>query len=194
MRPTPPPLLLAAALAATGFLGACQSEQRVVRYNPFLANVPGAETRAKPVGSRFKDFKDPTALPGESTLTKNPDGSIKLIAKNVRHLMINIQMCLEYEDDEVLYEQVISEQTKQEFQGQGKDPHETVAFLKDNRDDVMALFARMPFGEQSPNIILKQPARRTMVLELTGLAAKDMRFTELWVVMEQGDWKLLWIR
>jgi hypothetical protein len=175
-------------------VGACQPETRVVRYNPFLANIPGAETQVKPVGDRLGEYQDPTVVEGNRTILENPDGSVTLVAKSVRHLMSHIMLCLEYEDDEVLFEQVISERTKQEFRGEGKDPIEAVEFLKNNRQDIALLFARMPFGEQSPNIILKQPAKRTVQLSLTGLAAKDMRFTELWAVMEHGNWKLLWIR
>lgn len=182
------------SVLAALLLGACQAEEKVVRYNPFLANVPGAETQTRPVGQRFKNYQDPTRVEGDRTIIENPDGSIRLVAKSVRHLMTNIQLCLEYEDDEILFEQVISEQTKQEFQARGKDPHEAVEFLKANRAEIAQMFARMPFGEQSPNIIIQQPARRTMVLELTGLAAKGMKFTELWAVMEKGNWKLLWIR
>jgi hypothetical protein len=33
-----------------------------------------------------------------------------------------------------------------------------------------------------------------MVLEVTGLAAKDLKYTELWAVMEKGNWKFLWIK
>jgi hypothetical protein len=185
--------MLAAAILA-GVAGGCQTEQRVVKYNPFLANIPGAETAVKPVGNRFEGYKDPSVVEGDKTIIENPDGSVTLVAKSVRHLMTNIMACLEYEDDEVLLEQVISEQTKGQFRSEGKQPEEAVEFLKKNRDDIAKLFARMPFGEHSPNIILKQPARRTVVLELTGLATRDLRFTELWAVMEQGNWKLLWIR
>jgi hypothetical protein len=175
-------------------LAACQPEEKIIRYNPFLANVPGAETSMKPVGERFKDFKDPSKLPGDKTVIEQPDGSVKLIAKSVRHLMTNIQLCLEYEDDELLFDQVISSQTKQQFRGEGKDPHEAVTYVKENREEIAKLFARMPFGEQSPNVIIQQPAQRTMVLEVTGLAAKDLHLTQLWAVMEKGDWKLLWVR
>ena len=183
-----------AAVVAAATLAGCQPEEKIVRYNPFLANVPGAETQTKPVGNRFENYTDPSTLPGDKTVITNPDGSVTLLARSVRHMMMNIQLCLEHEDDQVLYDQVISDQTKQEFQAQGKDPHQAVEFIKTNRDDIMTLFSRMPFGEQSPNIILKQPARRTILLEVTGLAAKDMRFTQLWAVMEKGNWKLLWIR
>lgn len=187
-------VLATMALGALAGLCACQSEEKIVKYNPFLAHIPGAETQTKPVGERFENYDDPTKLAGDKTVIENSDGSVTLVAKSVRHLMTNITLCLQYEDDELMLEQVISQQTKERFRAEGKDPAESVKFLKDNQKDVAALFARMPFGEHSPNIILEQPARRTIMLELTGLAAKDMRFTELWAVMEKGNWKLLWIR
>jgi hypothetical protein len=31
------------------------------------------------------------------------------------------------------------------------------------------------------------------VLELTGAAADDLRFTKLWAVMERGNWKFYWV-
>ena len=49
-------------------------------------------------------------------------------------------------------------------------------------------------GSRNSRGMPDQPARRTMVLRLTGLAAKDMRFTEFWAVMEKGNWKFLWVK
>lgn len=183
-------ILTAAALVFSG----CANEEKVIRYNPFLANVPGATTQVKPVGPRFEEYKDPSKVEGDKTIIENPDGSITLIAKSIRHLMGHIQLCLQYEDDEILFDQVISEQTKQEFQQKGQDPHEALEFLKANKQDIYMMFSRMPFGEQSSSVILHQPARKTRMLQVTGLATRDLRFTELWAVMEKGNWKLLWIR
>lgn len=186
--------MVAGVVMGAALLAGCQSEQRIVRYNPFLANVPGAQTQMEAVGERFENFQDPGKVEGDKTLIENPDGTVTLIAKNVQHLMRNMQLCIEHQDDAVMLEQVISNQTKQQFQAEGRDPQEAVEYIKENWGEISKLFSRMPFGEHSANVILQQPAKRTRVLELTGLATKGMQFTELWAVMEKGNWKFLWVK
>ncbi len=148
----------------------------------------------KPVGKRFKDFRTRPPSRGTRPSSRTPTAASSSSPRACATSCRTSCSAWRHEDDEVLFDQVISDQTKQEFQGQGKDPHEVVEFLKTNRADIGILFSRMPFGEQSPNVIIQQPARRTMLLEVTGLAAKDLKYTELWAVMEKGNWKLLWIK
>jgi hypothetical protein len=176
-----------------GGTGGCQPEEKVLRYKPFLANVPGAQTRMPTVGPKYEGFRDPTAVPDDKVVRQNPDGSVTLVAKSIRQLMILVQKTLAEDRDDLLYEQVVSEEAKQQYRDKGKEPLEILAYLKEHRQDISTLFSRMPFGEQSPNVILDQPGNRTFHLKLTGLATKGSNFHHLWAIMEHGTWKLLWV-
>src|SRR5262245_56427128 len=82
-------------LLALLLLAACQNDRTVVRYNPFLANVPGAQTDTKPIGEKYKGYEDPSKAPGDKTVIENDDGSVTLIAKSIRHMMSHVALCLQ---------------------------------------------------------------------------------------------------
>ncbi|MFM9902042.1 MAG: hypothetical protein ACKVOT_13600 [Polaromonas sp.] len=174
-------------------LAACGEDVRVVRYDPFLSHLPGAEGGQPPIGERPGTPEDPMAVPEDQLVVTNPDGSVTLIAKVVRHLIGHLARVMEADDQKLLYDQIISEQTKAHFAAEGQDPRKAVAeFFRDNRADIDKLIARMPAGERTPGVILSKTGPKQFKLTVTGTAAKGLRFNELWVVMEKGNWRLWW--
>ncbi len=202
---SPSPLLCRAAalslVSACVLAGACEPQQRIVRYHPFLADVAGAKTGTPTVGPRYDRFQDPTAVPDGKIVIDNPNGSKTLVSKTIRHLMTHIETQLDEaiaEGDwgpahERLLNQVISEETNRHFRDEGRQPKEAIEFLIDHRRDIALMFSRMPFGEQSPTIIMQPDGPRRYIVRLTGAATKGLAYTELWVVQEKGNWRLLWI-
>lgn len=187
-------LLSAASLLSIFLIPACQSDEKVIKYHPFLANLPDAKTQMNPIGDRFGgNFADPTSLPDNKIVVEKPGGQKTLIARSVRHMMTHLEQTLDDGDEVLLYEQVISQETKEQYRAKGKDPLQIIDYLKEHRKDIAVLFSRMPFAEQSPNVILEQPGNKVFLIRLTGLAAKDSEFTRLWAKMEKGNWKLLWV-
>jgi hypothetical protein len=187
---------IALAASAIGLLlaPACQNDEKVIKYHPFLANLPDAKTQTKPVGDRFGGkFADPTAVPDNKIVIEKPDGQKILIARSVRQMMTHVEQTLDDGDEVLLYEQVISQETKEQYRAKGKDPLQIIDYLKEHRKQIAVLFSRMPFAEQSPNVILEQPGDKVFLIRLTGLAAKDTEFTRLWAKMEKGNWKFLWV-
>lgn len=173
-------------------LTGCKNEETVTRYKPFFTGLSGAEFNTQPVGSTA-GYSDPTSNPDGRNVIENPDGSRVLVCKSVRSLMTHLERELDAENGSIIIEQLISRRTLEEFEGRGESPQAIIDFLTKHRRDIAMLFARMPMAERSPTVILKQPGNGVWILEVTGAAAEDLRFTKLWAVMERGNWKFYWV-
>lgn len=194
-----PFVLVAAAVAI--FFAACTPEEKVVRYKPFLANLKPAlgegmtlKYNEEPVvGDPRVTPPSPSDAKGEAAIDESPDGKKKLVAHTPAHVMQLVERCLDENEDRLLLDQMVAESTKEYFRAQGKDPIGFVEDLHAKRKDIAKLFSRMPQGENSPTVILHQLPDRVWRIELIGGYAKDMRFTRLWVQMEKGQWRLMWV-
>jgi len=194
-RSSPAAAPLSASLLFAFLAASCAPEQTVVNYHPFLANLPDAKTAAGPVGSRFDNFRDPTAAsPDEKAVVENPDGTKTLRSSNVRQLMSQIVTSIQNDDLEDFYDQLVAERTKEEYRSRGQDPFAFVQFLREHEADIIEMFNRMPMAEHTPAVALTQPQRNTFRLVLTGLARNNVKFTEIWAVHDKGVFKLLWIK
>lgn len=187
----------AALLAAIALLPAaagCQTEETVVRYNPFLAGVPGAVHNTEPVGrpnvsNEFaRQAEDPAEL-----VREDEDGRREIIAKTGRHLMIHIVNCLDQNDDELWEREVLATELKEHLAKLGSTPKQYADHLRKNRESIEVLFTRMPFGEFSPTVIIDQVGKGRWTLRLTGQARRNSPLTRLHMQMERGNWRLLWI-
>ena len=177
---------------ALGLLGACKGEEKVVQYKPFFTGLSGAEFNTDPVNSA-PGYSDPTATPDGRNVIEKPDGSRVLVCKSVQSVMTHLERELDENHDDIILTQLISQRTLAEFEGRGETPKAIIDFLQKHRRDIAMLFARMPMAERSPTVILKQPGDNVWILQLTGAAAEDLRFTKLWVIMERGNWKFYWV-
>ncbi|MGQ0627457.1 MAG: hypothetical protein ACT4PL_05070 [Phycisphaerales bacterium] len=187
-------LRLAAALFLV--LAGCETEERIIRYDPFLARIDKAQTQTPPVmdTQARPDMIDPSTVGLDELRIRNPDGTISIRSAAIRHCMINLALCLQAGEDELLYEQVVSEETKRHFRTQEGDPRAaTLAFVKDNYGDLMALFQRMPAAERSPGVTMSKQGPGKLKLELAGPPAEGLKLTTLWVVMERGNWRFWWV-
>ncbi len=186
----------------------CAPEERVVNYTPFFDGLEGAggarRVRDGVVAGQEGDgagTTDPTAsadaLPQELVQT-TPEGKKRIVSRSVRHVMVHLATLLNEGDDDTLYEQLLADHTKRHFAEQGKDARaESLAYFKGHREEIMALFARMPMAERSPGVLL-EPAGGTATgrlfkLRLQGTAARGVMFTDLWLAVEKGQWKLVWV-
>lgn len=186
----------AASVAAGCFLaivGGCAEETKVIRYDPFLASLPGAEGGAPPVGERPTAQTDPHDVPAEQLTIKNPDGTVTLVSRVIRHLIGHLARVLEEGNEDLLYDQLISEETKRYFKAQGKEPKkEVLEYFIAQQDEIYALLARMPAAERTPGVVMTKVAPSKFKLTITGTSARGAVLTELWVVMEGGNWRVWW--
>lgn len=184
------PVVAAVALCAA-LCAACKTETRIVKWDPFLGGLPGAESQM-PVLRDVGDYKDPTAVPDNRIRIENEDGTVTLIAKSGRHLMVHIYATLQAEERELFVEQVLSKVTRNEYVQRGLDPAKAFDDLKLRRDDMAALFSVMPAGEFTPGVMYQKLGNRMARLQVSGMAARGLEWTCMDMVMEDGNWRLRW--
>lgn len=189
---------MAAALAACAMVScamvSCETETRVIYNRPMLAGLPGAET-STPVSRHPKGYHDPTYLPDEELVVVQGDGpgeATLLRARTARHLMRHIYSTLMNNQEELFVDQVLSEQTRREYYQHGMNPREAFQTLRERAGDVLTLFDRMPMGESTPGLFLQPVGGGVQRLRVQGLAARDLRWVGFDMVMEQGNWRLVW--
>lgn len=167
------------------------AETRVVSYRPFFSGLPGAEMSGKvtPIPGLGAD---PTFVPNNQIVIEKDKGEKELIAKNGQHLMVHIYNAIEADDADIFVAQVLSEMTKREYAVRGRDPRAAFDIMKQRREDVVMLFHSMPAGEFTPGVFAEYVAQGVRRVQLTGLAARDLRWRGFDMVMEKGNWRLRW--
>jgi hypothetical protein len=185
---------VAALLGGVLFAAACEQEIKVVRYDPFMSRLPGAEGGQPAVGDRPGVLESATPTPDEQLVVKAPNGTRVLNLRSIRHLMAQLNRSLAEDDLDLFYEQAVSADARQHWTAQGREPREAIIeYLQENRQAIAMLFARMPNGEQSPTVNVDKIGRSQFRLRVRDSSAQGLKLTTLWVELEQGRWKLVWI-
>lgn len=179
------------ALAAAG----CGPTERVVNYKPFMSGLDGVQTQAPEVRERQKtpEIVNAEAMGPESLVTENPDGSKTLHSRNGLHLMWHLQRTLADNDADLFAGQVLCDLTRQEYLERGMDPREAFVTLKPQEKEIAKLFARMPLGENSPNVLRSIIGRNMFRVQLTGKSTEGLEWTGFDMVLEKGNWRLRWL-
>lgn len=179
------------ALCVLALLTGCEEERRVVRWDPMLGNLPGAQT-GTPYVREMKGYVDPTRIPAEDLRKEADDGKVTLTARTGRHLMMHIYVTLDKNERDLFTEQVLSEVTKREYYSRGKDPREAFDTLRERWEDVNMLFDTIPAGEFTPGVFARNMGDGVRRIEVQGPAAAGLHWTGMDMVMERGNWKLRW--
>lgn len=186
-----PPAILATALSLA-FLPACATQEKVVRYRPFLSGIDGAQFGSQGPVNSHPGNADPTAYAGESFIT-NDDGSETLILASPKLVMIHLERLLDLNRDDEIISRLVSEKTRDEFARRAAGDQGILDFLHHNRKEIAKTFSRMPQAQHSPFVVLQQPGDKVWIIQITDMPARDLKFTRLWVRQEQSEWKFLWL-
>lgn len=185
------------ALAGAALLGACQPEEKVLKYKPFFTGLSGAEFTGQQPVNAGAGIKDPTQTGAEDKIIiEDRDGKRTLVCKSPRAVMMNLENLLDEntpEADELIVDQLFSEKTRQNYQSKGQDPRVYVQQLHKQRKAIAKTFSRMPMAEHTPTVIIDQPGDNVWIIRLTGAPTRDLKYTRIWVRLEAAEWKLMWI-
>lgn len=200
MRPFALPAVWALCTLAVLVAWGCEPQERIVSTTgTMLQNLPGAVGGLNADGTPREGAT--AAVPGgalamteDDLIVKNPDGSVTLVSKIIQHTIFHLVRVLREENDALLATQVLSPRALQHFTDQGKEASEATHYFKENREDIITMLSRMPNAENTPGVIMDKTGRRDFRLRITGSAAKGLRFTEYWVTMEKGNWRVLWVQ
>lgn len=182
---------VAMCMVIGALVGGCQMETRVVRYRAPLAGLPGAEHAAdiKPMSAGVRSSLDRT--PTQIRFT-DESGQVRLVARSGNDLIVHIYETLRDGEKDLFTDQILSTRTRGEYIARGKSPGDAFDDLRARSDDVVDLFNMMPHGEFTPGVFLKPIGKDTFRLEVTGLAARDINWTAMDMVIEGGQYKLIW--
>ncbi|MBL8888281.1 MAG: hypothetical protein JNK16_16610 [Phycisphaerales bacterium] len=177
---------------AAAYLGAC--ETKVLRYNPPLAGLPGAQTGMAPVyDSSMKVSNSPLATQATAKpVIENPDGTKTLISRNGRDLMFHIATCMREDDEKTFTEQVLSEMTRDEFYERGYDPKYAFREMKRRREDLEKMFKMLPAAELSPGVRMEMVGENVMRVRLHYVDKDTMPWCGFDMKLEGTNWKLRW--
>lgn len=177
------------AVVCAGLVG-CAVEERVVKWDPPMAGLPGAQT-GRPVVREQSAFASPEAAP-DGIAIENEDGTVTLVSRSGRHLMVHIWTTIENDEESLFVEQVLSDRTAGEFVERGYDPAEAYRELVKRKRDVAKLFAQMPQGEMTPGVLMEKVGEKTYRLGVSGPGTEELRWRFMDMVMEGGNWRLRW--
>lgn len=200
-------LWMGAALAAALGTGCgCAEEREILEVRGGLVGLPGSQgglvgSRPKETSGGFQDVLnryDPLEESEDQNSAgilrrTNDDGTVSLISRSPRHVVYHLLTLLASEEEDLLFDQLLSDNLKEAYIQRGKDPREAVDFLMDNRDDIRRLLATIPMGEQTPGVLARPIGRNMFRLSAPSVMARDLRFKHFDVVMEGRVFRLLLI-
>jgi hypothetical protein len=83
------------------------------------------------------------------------DGSIVLRAFLPEHVIVHALNCLRYEEYELLWDQMIAEQTKLAYEAEGKGYEEFAAFFRKHRLELAKMLNRMRLGMSTHETVVE---------------------------------------
>ncbi len=172
-----------------------------------LARLPGATSNlpldavgpsAEDSTERWRELLGDTApgepVEGHALRRRLEDGTVVLVSRSPRELILHLYETLRDNELELLEEQVISQRAKQAYLASRKSPKDAVAWLVKHRKDVEELLATMPAGEQTPGVFMKPLGNNAFRLNSADAAALGLKLRRVDVVVEQGRFRLLTIQ
>ena len=156
-----------------------------------LGGLPGSDS-STPITAPENAVADPTTIPPEKLVIELPDGTKQLQARTVRHVMIHVFNTVKENDAKLFWDEVLCEQTREEFAARGMGPDEAMAMLRARETDLAALFNSMPMGESTPGTFIRPVGGGVQRLELTGMAARGLNWTGIDFTTERGSYRLRW--
>ncbi len=174
-------------------LAGCATEERIIRYEPMLGNIPEAKS-----GTALTRQTEPprggTVLTDDRLAIVNADGGVTLLARTARQLMVHIYNTIDQGDRALFLAQVLSERAADEYAAHGRDPGEAFDQIAANREHLARLFSLMPMGEYTPGLYLRKVGARTYRLEVEDRFGDEepLAWTGFDMTMEHGNWRLDW--
>jgi len=120
-----------------------------------------------------------------------PDGKIVLRAMLPEHVLANTVKCLADEEYDLLWDQMLSEQTRQRFEAEAGGKDACIAYWKKHRHDMVATLTRMLAGMHSQEVRFDAIAPGVTRCRLRPQFVGELKFKYFDVVKEGLGLKLL---
>lgn len=153
----------------------------VIKYHSSLSQ----STYGSNGDDRFKPFE---------IRQENEDGSIQLRAAIPEHVLLNTLTCLRNEEYQLMFDQLLSKQTKDAYEEAGEGFDGFATFMRKNRHELVASLNRMVAGLPHEEVKISKVDGVVTRCKLRPQVADPYRFKELDVISETEGLKLLMIR
>ncbi|HZW07379.1 MAG TPA: hypothetical protein VFF65_09660 [Phycisphaerales bacterium] len=206
--PPPPsnarPYLRLCALCCTAalMLAGCAEETTVISERGLLLGLPHTERGGKEMKPGGIGGNPIETVADTELVRTTPTGERFLVCQSPRHVIILTRQLLASADEAdrvLLYNQLVSDDTKRRAIMEGNDPARVLDYFTENRAEILDLLSAMPMGELSPDISYERvddgSGRDRERLRVRSSLARKLEFTELWVQREKaGQYRLLWVK
>ena len=181
-------------------------ETRQVKY----VDVPSWQLREGVVSERYIDsdgvlvINRPRKMSGVTDIGKdgrgadsgrieNETGEVTLQAILPDQVVSHVVQCLFDEEYELLWDQLLSDKTKQQYEEAGQGKQEFIDFLRANRNELYSAMNRMLIGIRSPEVIREAGPHGGTRLRFHPHFADSFEFVAIDTVFENMQMKLLMI-
>lgn len=208
-------VVVAASLAAWGLccaagLSGCV-EERVVQVRGGLYGLPGAQSQRQ-AGERLgastvsvqgvvdqfyggrNQLEIGEPVEGWPNRRMLDDGSLYLISRSPGELIRHLYETTIDGDWELMYDQLIAEEAKDNYRQANRDPMDIIRFLRENRVEFVALLRLMGNGENTPGVDFIPLGPQRYRLNAPSAKEFDQRFSTMDMVLEEGRMVLLVIK
>lgn len=124
---------------------------------------------------------------------ENPDGSVVLLTTTPAYLVSNLRNCIVLDESDLIFDQLLSNDTKKVYESRDLDPHEAVQWLMSNKRDVLILLNRMGNPMLNSTNVTWESSGPAIRFKIYTPIRLQMRYTILDVVRENGQFRLLMI-
>ena len=203
---------LALCLMVTTIAAGCVDEERVVGVRGGLYNMPGAVSNLK-----YHRPEDAAAASGawanlqlrymaeHPDLEVDPSNPMRAVHRDdptqvvvllfsPRHLVVNLRDAIVAGEWELIQDQIIAQQVKDELRSSLRDQYDALRALSRKRRSVVALLDTMPDGDETPGLALTPLGGNSFRLSAPGGTALDLRLRHLDMVIEGNQFRLLAVR
>ena len=136
----------------------------------------------------MEDQGEPTRFREE-----HDDGEVELRAFIPQHILANLVMCLRNEEYDLLWDQLLAEETRQAYEDRGGF-EEFEDFMVENRRDLLAMLNRMLVGQAMQEVSVRRVENNIMRCEFRPQVRHDFKFRRIDMAYEGSDLKLLTIQ
>lgn len=157
------------------------SDGTIVKYNA----LQGPALRAREGDETSKLFQ---------IREEHEDGTITLNALLPEHVLVNALTCVRNQEYQLLYEQLLSEQTKKAYEQKEGGIEEFLSFFRKNRHDLTGTLTRMVAGLPAQDVNFTSLGHGVTRCKLRPQISAQFKFTTVDVVSEAGTLKLLMIQ
>ena len=122
------------------------------------------------------------------------DGTVVLRALLPAHVVAHTLYCLKLHEYQLLWDQVLSEETKQAYAAEGKGVEEFTAYMKKHRTDLAKMLNRMRLGFVTHEVVVENVGAEYIICRFWPRVGELFKFKRVEIVREGFGLKLAMIR